>query len=215
MKKLDGWAALRETFGAERAVQLQGKGLAIIQASSTTTGDPMAIDGAAKQFAALSTEELQFLIAQYAQTMLPELVLVTQAIHDRSVLAADPGRVRQRLQEAKGLTLADYSEKIALPSWRRVSADFGTDAEAVNRRGSLMAIVDRLRGNPRVRIMHNADDILADRASIETLKAAMGDQMTVYPLGGHLGNLWYRENKDDILRFFGGSPGIRAQAVNN
>ena len=68
--------------------------------------------------------------------------------------------------------------------------------------GSLRAIVDRLRGNPRVHIMHNADDILAERTAIEELKALMGDQMTVYPYGGHLGNLWYADNQEDILRFF-------------
>jgi hypothetical protein len=212
MKTLDGWAALSDTFGAERSALLQGKALAIIESASTVTGDPMAIDRAAKQFAAFSTEELQFLIAQYAQTMLPELVYVTQAIHDRNVLTAERAQVRQRLQEAKGFTLAEYSEKIALPSWTRASAELATDPESASRRGSLLTIVDRLRGNPRVLIMHNADDILADRASIAELKEAMGEQMIVYPVGGHLGNLWFSDNKQSILRFFRGSPGLRAPA---
>jgi hypothetical protein len=62
--------------------------------------------------------------------------------------------------------------------------------------------MDRLRSNPKVHIVHNADDFLAERKSIEGLKEALGDQMTLYPYGGHLGNLWYPENKKSALRFF-------------
>jgi hypothetical protein len=37
---------------------------------------------------------------------------------------------------------------------------------------------------------------------IEGLKEVLGDQMTLYPYGGHLGNLWYPENKKSALVFF-------------
>jgi len=76
------------------------------------------------------------------------------------------------------------------------------NGESLNERGSLAAILDRLVGNPRVHIMHNADDILVERGAVEELKEIMGEQMTVYPYGGHLGNLWYAQNQEDILRFF-------------
>jgi hypothetical protein len=57
--------------------------------------------------------------------------------------------------------------------------------------------------------MHNADDILADRASIEATKEAMGRQMTVYPYGGHLGNLWYPVHEARILGYCRcRSPGV-------
>ncbi len=69
-----------------------------------------------------------------------------------------------------------------------------------------MAILEQLRRNPRVHLMHNADDVLADPASIAELKAAMDDRMIVYPLGGHLGNLWYCANREAILGFFRASP---------
>jgi hypothetical protein len=51
--------------------------------------------------------------------------------------------------------------------------------------------------------MHNADDVLAERRAIEELKETLGDQMTLYPYGGHLGNLWFRTNREDMLRFLG------------
>ena len=31
---------------------------------------------------------------------------------------------------------------------------------------------------------------------------ALGERMRVYPLGGHLGNLWMQQNKDDIRAVF-------------
>jgi len=54
-------------------------------------------------------------------------------------------------------------------------------------RGSLASILDRLRGNPSVRIVHNADDFLADRTSLGELKDVQGDQMILYPYGGTSG----------------------------
>jgi hypothetical protein len=76
----------------------------------------------------------------------------------------------------------------------------------------LAPILDRLRSNAKVHIVHNADDVLADRTSIEELKAALGNQVTVFPYGGHLGNLWYSENKEFALRLLKTAPGTRQTA---
>ena len=132
-----------------------------------------------------------------------------QAIDDQQVLKSPRADGRKRLQEAKALTWRDYEEKIAGPRRRLRDGADGSLSEV----GSLRPIVDRLRANPRVHIMHNADDILADGAAIVELKAVMGDQMTLYPSGGHLGNLWYAENQEDILRFFQGPVPTRAVSI--
>jgi len=34
----------------------------------------------------------------------------------------------------------------------------------------------------------------------------LGDQMTLYPYGGHLGNLWYAENKALALKVLRQGP---------
>jgi hypothetical protein len=68
--------------------------------------------------------------------------------------------------------------------------------------GSLAAIIDRLRDNPRVHILHNADNLLVERKSVEGLKAALGDRVVLFPYGGHLGNLWYAENKEYAVKLF-------------
>src|SRR5260370_34957864 len=103
--------------------------------------------------------------------------------------------VRRRTGMQRGRR-AVHAHAQALPVWRLQAADPLTA-------GSLAAILDRLRGNSRVHVMHNADDFLADRRSIDELKEALGDHMTLYPYGGHLGNAWYPKNREFVLRFFG------------
>ena len=187
--------------------RLIGKAITIVESfSDAKLDDPAVFDRLAKKFAGFTTEELQFLVAENLQIQLPELIYITQAMHDQNVLTAPKDDMRKRLQEAKGLTLTDYNEKIGLPLWRRQIAEPQADMESFIKRGSFGQILERLRSNPKVHIMHNADDFLANRKTIEALKAALGDQVMLYPYGGHVGNLWYPENKEYALRFFRTAP---------
>jgi pimeloyl-ACP methyl ester carboxylesterase len=102
------------------------------------------------------------------------------------------------------MTFTDYCEQVAVPIWRSEKSEPDATVESFTSRGSLTAITDRLKGNPRVYILHNADDFLADRQSIERLKEVLGSQVTIYPYGGHLGNLWFPENKAYVLRLLKG-----------
>ncbi|MGH7855412.1 MAG: hypothetical protein ACREP3_18325 [Candidatus Binatia bacterium] len=210
LKKLDEWNTLRAKFGSDKAKDIVAKAVAIVESFSEDRGDdPAVFDRLAKKFASFTTEELQFLIAANLQSQLPELIYVTQVIHDQNVLSAPKDQVRKRIQEAKSFTITDYNEKIALPLWRRQAAEPQADIASFIKRGSLATILDRLRGNSKVRIMHNADDPLAGRKSIEALKEALGDQVRLYPYGGHLGNLWFPENKEYALGQFRTVPRVR------
>ncbi len=201
LNKVDEWNALQNKFGREKSKRLVAKALAIVESfSKESRDDPAVFDRLAKEFARFTTEEIQFLIAAALQAALPELVSVTQIIHDQDVHTAE--EVRKRLQASKNATFMDYTEKIAMPLWKRHAAEPQADLENFAKRGSLGPILDRLRGNSRVHIMHNADDVLVDRRSIRELKEVFGDQVTIFPYGGHLGNLWYPDNKRVALRVF-------------
>jgi pimeloyl-ACP methyl ester carboxylesterase len=207
VKKLDEWNALQDQFGKDKSKEIIAQAVAIVESfSEERQDDPAVFDRLAKKFASFTTQELQFLIAENLQSQLPELVHVTQVIHDQDILRAAKNQVRKRIEEAKHFTLADYNEKIAVPLWRLQAKERQTNLEGFFERGSLMRILDRLRGNSKVHIMHNADDFLAERKSIDELKEALGDQVTLYPYGGHLGNLWYSENKDLALSLFRAVP---------
>jgi hypothetical protein len=197
LMKIDEWHALGAKFGAERARGIVAKALAIVDSFSKEGRDnPAIFDQVARDFGVFTTEELQFLIAADLQAALPELVYVTQVVRGQIPRVVGKKQTRQRLQDVKTVSLAEYREEIALPVWRLQAADPLTA-------GSLAAILDRLRGNSRVHVMHNADDFLAERPSIDELKEALGDDMTLYPYGGHLGNAWYSKNREFVLRFFG------------
>jgi hypothetical protein len=207
VKKIDEWNTLGRKFGREKSQQLVSKAIAIVDSfSEARRDDPAVFDRLAKKFAGFTAEELQFLIGENLQSQLPELIYVTQVIHDQKVLSAPKDDMRKRLEEAKSFTFTDYNEKIAAPLWQKQAGESYSDLEKFIQGGSVARIVARLRGNPRVHIMHNADDFLAERRSIEALKEALGDQVTLYPYGGHLGNLWFPENKEYALRFFRPRP---------
>jgi hypothetical protein len=131
---------------------------------------------------------------------------VTQVVHDQKILTAPADEMRTRLDEAKNISFADYNEKIALPVWQKQLGDPQASLQSFIERGSLANIVERLRGNPKVHITHNADDFLAERKSIEGLKEALGGQVTLYPYGGQLGNLWFPDNKEYSLQYFRPRP---------
>jgi len=207
VKKIDEWNALASKFGRKKSQDVIAKAVAIVESFSEVRRDsPAVFDRLAKKFAGFTTEELQFLIAVNLQSQLPELVYVTQVMHDQKVLSALKHDKRKRLEEAKGFTFTAYNEKIAVPLWQKQAGNSDADLEKFIQGGSLAHIVARLRGNPKVHIMHNVDDFMAERKSIEALKEALGDQVMLYPYGGHLGNIWYPENKEYALRYFRPRP---------
>jgi hypothetical protein len=203
VKRIDEWDALKATFGKEKSERIAAKAIAIVEPySRERKSDPAPFDALAKDFSKFTREELQFLIAENAQTALPELVYVTQVMNEQNVLATPRDQPRRRLVEAKGWTLTDYMEKIALPLWRKQAVEPQADLDGFGAQGSLAPILEQLRANPKVWIMHNADDVFVERKAIEDLKEVMGDRMTLYPYGGHLGNLWYPPNRQYVVRFF-------------
>jgi hypothetical protein len=204
LDKLSEWEGLRQTLGKEHFDRIRAKALAIVERSSEKKrGDPTAATMSVEELSRFTRNDLQCLIAENVHTVLPELVYVTQAIRDQRVLTNEKDQPRRRLQEAKSVTLAEYTEKIGSPLWKAEAAEPDADVGSLSKQGSLAPILHQLRGNPRVRIMHNADDVLAERRAIEELKETLGDQMTLYPYGGHLGNLWFHTNREDMLRFLG------------
>ena len=206
LKKIDEWSGLAKKFGPERSHELVSKALAIVDSfSEERPDDPTVTDRLAKKFAGFTTDELRYLIAETLQSQLYELVYVTQVIRDQNVLPAPKDDMRRRLQEAKNFTVVDYYWKIAMPLWQKQLGDPTAAPENLLQRSSLAPIMDQLHSNPKVHILHNVDDFLAERKSIEALKETLGDQVTLYPYGGHLGNLWYPENKKTVLKFFSSS----------
>jgi len=115
-------------------------------------------------------------------------------------------QARKRIRDAKSVTFMDYSEKIGLPVWRVDTGEPQADLDSFMRRGSLSPILDELRGNPRVYVIHNADDFLVERKSLDELKEAMGIGWWCTPMEGTSGISGTRKPGNHVLGLFGTPP---------
>ncbi|MFJ4433565.1 serine/threonine protein kinase [Pseudomonas sp. NPDC089395] len=95
-----------------------------------------------------------------------------------------------------------YMTEQVIPMWR-ARTDGGSILQLVNQ-VSLYALEDYLRDSPKIAVMHNADDVILGPGDIGFLRKVFGDRLTLYPHGGHCGNLNYRVNSDAMLEFFRG-----------
>jgi hypothetical protein len=94
----------------------------------------------------------------------------------------------------------DYFDRMIVPWWQEQHP--GDTREDLIRKVSLTGIEDYLRNNNSVGVMTNSDDIILGPGDIEYLQEVLGDRATIYPYGGHCGNMEYTQNVTDMLDFF-------------
>ena len=95
-----------------------------------------------------------------------------------------------------------YLTEQVIPMWR-ARTDGGGLLQLIDQ-VSLYALKDYMQNSPKIAVMHNADDIILGPGDLGFLRKTFGDRLTVYPYGGHCGNLNYRVNADAMLEFFRG-----------
>ena len=66
----------------------------------------------------------------------------------------------------------------------------------------LKSIEGYLKSSPKFGVMTNNNDFILSLAEIDYLRWLFGERTKVYPRGGHLGNLEYRDNMADFIGFF-------------
>ena len=69
---------------------------------------------------------------------------------------------------------------------------------------SLTEITDYLRGAEKITVMHNQDDIILEPGEIEFFNEVFGERATIYPYGGHCGNMNYTDNVSHMVGTFTG-----------
>ncbi|GFM69547.1 serine protein kinase PrkA [Pseudomonas cichorii] len=95
-----------------------------------------------------------------------------------------------------------YLTEQVIPMWR-ARTDGGSLLQLVDQ-VSLYALKDYLHSSTKISVMHNADDVILGSGDLGFLRKTFGDRLTVYPYGGHCGNINYRVNSDAMLEFFRG-----------
>jgi hypothetical protein len=67
---------------------------------------------------------------------------------------------------------------------------------------SLYAIQDYLETNQNIAVFHNQDDIILEKGEIDFFPKVFGSRATIFPYGGHLGNMEFKENMAMIVGYF-------------
>jgi hypothetical protein len=101
----------------------------------------------------------------------------------------------------------DYFNEYFYPHFK--SKRPGLTREALIAAESLKSIEGYLQSSAKIGVMTNENDFILSPAEIEYLKGVFGARARIYPRGGHLGNLEYRDNIAHMVAFFaaaGGNP---------
>jgi hypothetical protein len=98
------------------------------------------------------------------------------------------------------LGFTDYYHEFFYPYYE---ADYpGKSREEFIAAISLKSIADYLRNSRKITVMHNADDVILEPREIDFFRDVFGDRATIYPHGGHCGNMNYRDNVAHMVAAF-------------
>ena len=79
----------------------------------------------------------------------------------------------------------------------------GLTKEALLAEESLESIEGYLKASPKIGVLTNENDFILAPAEIDYLRQVFGERLKLYPRGGHLGNVEYRENMAYMQDFVG------------
>lgn len=103
-------------------------------------------------------------------------------------------------QVMRRLGFTDYYHDFFYPYYKGDYPDMSRDEfiSAI----SLTKIADYLRSAEKITVMHNENDIILEPGEIDFFNEVFGERATIYPYGGHCGNMNYTENVAHMLATF-------------
>jgi hypothetical protein len=156
----------------------------------------------------LTTPQMASLIGASFRFSVSDIVYTSDLINKRGLITPPNTEIGYRTElvpyfkKAATCNFRCYAEQQLLPLWQQ-SNKHGT-LEQLDQQISLYALEDYLKTNTKIAVMTNADDLILGPGDLTFLRRTFAERLTVYPLGGHCGNLDYRVNTDAMLEFFRG-----------
>jgi hypothetical protein len=156
----------------------------------------------------LSNEQLAMLIGTAFRFSAADIAFTSDLINRRGLITPPKTEITEGtsltpyLRRALQCDFDCYMTEQVIPMWR-ARTDGGSVLQLADQ-VSLYALKDYLKDNKKIAVMHNADDVILGPGDIGFLRTTFGDRLTLYPYGGHCGNLNYRVNSDAMLEFFRG-----------
>ncbi|WP_297841958.1 serine/threonine protein kinase [Pseudomonas sp.] len=156
----------------------------------------------------LSNEQMAMLIGTSFRFSAADIAFTSDLINRRGLITPPKYPITEGtsltpfLKRALQCDFDCYLTNQVIPMWR-ARTDGGSLLQLVDQ-VSLYALKDYLHNSTKIAVMHNADDVILGAGDLGFLRKTFGDRLTVYPYGGHCGNLNYRVNSDAMLEFFRG-----------
>ncbi|MDU8325857.1 serine/threonine protein kinase [Pseudomonas syringae pv. actinidiae] len=156
----------------------------------------------------LTNEQMAMLIGTSFRFSSADIAFTSDLINRRGLIIppkfpiSEGTSLTRLLKRALQCDIDCYLTEQVIPMWR-ARTDGGSLLQLMDQ-VSLYALKDYLHSNTKIAVMHNADDVILGAGDLGFLRKTFGDRLTVYPYGGHCGNLNYRVNTDAMLEFFRG-----------
>ncbi len=156
----------------------------------------------------LSDEQMAMLIGSVFRFSAADITFTSDLINRRGLITPpeypinEGTRLEPFFKRALLCSFDCYITEQVIPMWR-AQYDGGSLTQLIQQ-VSLYALEDYLRQSPKIAVMHNADDLILGPGDIGFLRRTFGERLTLYPRGGHCGNLSYHVNARHILEFFRG-----------
>ncbi|MGZ8173324.1 MULTISPECIES: alpha/beta hydrolase [Methylobacter] len=202
-RKIDRMADMGKEYGADQKTELEAYAFGVLMdAMRNDTGAPDYFTDWDKRLR-LKDKQIEYLIGKNFHDSVGDAIYVIDLANDLTVLKNPISwwHRSNRLEEARSYSLMDYVETFVIPRLRRIG-NKEMSLKALDKLNSMRGIKSALENNRSVFLMHNLDDILVSAEDVAYLEKVFGKRATVYPHGGHLGNLWYPENKEHLLDVF-------------
>jgi len=202
LHQLDALAATGKDWPANEKKEIKARAFALVENANLTDpqGAPYFRDLATKN--TLTDDQLKYVLFGLFHDSLTDVIMVSQQIRDIGVLhtPASKTSLDAREKEASQYGFTDYLEKFVKPTLGGAAADQMLKGE------TLYGLHDFLASHREVEVFHNADDFLLRPQDIAYLKSTLGNRLTLFPNGGHMGNIWYPTNQLLLAQALGRGP---------
>lgn len=150
--------------------------------------------------------ELAWLIGANFRRSLSNVILASQDVYELNAQKSKSKEILRPLGRAETIRYSfnDYVNQILLKdinSTENNSIHFQTSDELIATSDLREVLRDLTNQQIPWAVFHNQNDFIFHNGDLEFL-CGTHSASRVYPLGGHIGNIWYMQNQEDIVRFF-------------
>ena len=150
-------------------------------------------------------KDYKALIAKTFLETLSGTVLSSELVNDRGSFPMNRNHYSPQpaIIESEKWNFVSYFEKILLPELYKRNWLYKETKEQIIKDMGLYSLEKFLKENQQIHFFHNSDDIIISQDSLRYLRSVVGEErLKLYPRGGHLGNVWWPKNVQDLVLYF-------------